>query len=125
MPKPAYERIMANVVVDDNGCWLWKGTKDGRGYGRISLYRLGKKVVKERTHRIMYMAVHGPIPNDMVVRHKCDVKACCNPYHLELGTKSDNAYDYYNRQRQAAHTDSADSHTGIEVDEEGLVIPPF
>lgn len=102
MPTPAHQRIMSRVIVDTNGCWLWQGCKDGRGYGKVSLEKRKGKVVKERTHRIMYMAVHGPIPNNMVVRHKCDVKGCCNPDHLELGTKSQNAYDYYVRGRYAA-----------------------
>jgi len=29
----------------------------------------------------------------MVVRHKCDVRTCINPEHLELGTPQDNAND--------------------------------
>jgi hypothetical protein len=27
------------------------------------------------------------------VLHRCDVKACCNPAHLYLGTRADNARD--------------------------------
>lgn len=79
MPRPAYIRIMEKVVVDSRGCWNYQGTTDGRGYGRLSLGKFKGKVLKERTHRIMYMAVHGPIPNHLVVRHKCDNKRCCNP----------------------------------------------
>jgi hypothetical protein len=89
---------------------------DGRGYGKISLYRLGKRTVKERVHRIMYMAVHGPIPNGLVVRHRCDNKRCCNPYHLEVGTKSENAYDYYLRGRAQKHYEEQE----VEIKE-----PPF
>lgn len=31
------------------------------------------------------------------MRHKCDVKRCVNPKHLELGTHSDNIVDSYKR----------------------------
>lgn len=71
--------------------------------------------MRERTHRIMYIAVHGPIPNGMVIRHKCDVKKCCNPAHLEVGTASQNAYDYYLRGRVRG---------GEEQDIE-IIEPPF
>jgi hypothetical protein len=98
--KASYLRILERVLVDNNGCWIWQGTTDGRGYGRLSVGWDGKRAIKERTHRIMYMAVHGPIPDGMVVRHKCDVKRCCNPFHLELGTQQQNVQDYFARQHK-------------------------
>ena len=98
--KPPYVRVMQKVEVDDNGCWIFMGATDSNGYGKVSMHREGKRRITERTHRIMYMAVYGPIPNDLVVRHKCDVKRCCNPFHLETGTKSDNMYDWIHRQHK-------------------------
>lgn len=39
------------------------------------------------------MAVHGPIPEGMVVHHKCYNRACYNIDHLELRTQRDNILD--------------------------------
>lgn len=41
----------------------------------------------------------GEIPKGHVIRHKCDVRACINPEHLESGTQKQNVYDAINRGR--------------------------
>ena len=43
----------------------------------------------------MYTIVNGEIPEDKVVRHKCDNSLCCNPKHLQLGNQSENENDKY------------------------------
>lgn len=40
---------------------------------------------------------YGKIPDGMLVLHKCDVKRCVSPYHLYLGTYSDNTKDTWER----------------------------
>ena len=39
------------------------------------------------------MARYGEIPKGLLVMHKCDTRACCNPDHLQLGTQKDNMAD--------------------------------
>lgn len=44
-------------------------------------------------HRAAYIAVNGPIPDGLMVRHKCDRKNCVEPTHLEVGTGAQNERD--------------------------------
>lgn len=43
----------------------------------------------------------------MVVRHKCDVKSCCQISHLELGTQKENARDAVTRQKRGCGVNAA------------------
>jgi hypothetical protein len=81
---------MERVEFDPNGgCWLWSGSLDVGGYGLIG----GNGVHNIKVHRLSYSVNVGPIPDGLFVLHKCDVRACCNPDHLFVGTKQDNALD--------------------------------
>lgn len=83
-----------SYVAKADGCWLWQSGTFDNGYGR---FRHGLR--QRRAHRCSYELTHGPIPEDQVVRHKCDTPLCCNPDHLELGTPADNVRDRDERGR--------------------------
>jgi hypothetical protein len=74
-------------------CWLWGGYVNKRGYGQYTRRQF-------RTHRIAYALAHGPIPDGMVVCHRCDNPTCVRLDHLFLGTDNDNVQDRVTKQRQ-------------------------
>jgi hypothetical protein len=88
-------RIKAKCLFDPFlGCWLYKGSRAKNGYTEIS-YRSSKW----GGHRLAYFLWKGPIPKGQEVRHKCDIRHCCNPEHLELGSHHDNLIDCLERGR--------------------------
>lgn len=94
--KSPADRLWSRVAKTGTGCWEWQGYRLPLGYGQIGVR---KKVVL--THRLAWELTHGPIPDGLVVRHKCDNPPCCNPDHLELGTQQDNVNDAIERNRIA------------------------
>lgn len=88
------EYLQRQTVQQADGCWVWPGMLTPDGYGKA---RFDGKWGK--THRLMYEALHGPIPDGMSVLHSCDERRCCNPEHLRLGTQRDNVQDMVERKR--------------------------
>jgi len=84
-----------NSRLDKSGeCWLWTGSKIWNGYGMIR--HEGKRLL---AHRAAWIAAYGEIPDGLMVLHRCDVRSCCNPSHLFLGTHDDNMKDMIKKGR--------------------------
>ena len=82
-------RFWSKVEVgEDNDCWNWKSTDNGNGYGVIRI--LGRYI---GAHRLSYILSNGGIPDGLMICHKCNNRACCNPKHLYAGTAMDNMMD--------------------------------
>lgn len=85
----ASERFWTKVEVRDrDGCWLWCGARDSRGYGRF--WTGGWQPM---AHRVAWALHHKTCPGDSVVLHTCDNPRCVNPAHLEIGTQRQNLKD--------------------------------
>lgn len=66
-----------NKVCKSDGCWVWQGYKNAKGYGSFTV--LGKSI---GAHRYAYELVHGPIQTGFVIDHMCHNPSCVNPSHL-------------------------------------------
>mgnify|MGYP001558340830 CR=1 FL=1 len=76
-------------------CWPYStayayGTVRWRGHQRAA-------------HRVAWELTYGPIPEGLLVLHRCDNRPCVNPAHLFLGTYRDNTRDYYEKARTGTH----------------------
>ena len=69
----------------NSGCWLWTGTTNPGGYGAVGF--MGRT---RSAHRVSYELAKGPIPAGLDLDHKCRVRCCVNPDHLEPVTRSEN-----------------------------------
>lgn len=75
------------IAIPECGCWVWLGELNRNGYGRVSVR--GRKMM---VHREVYERLVGPIPEGLVLDHKCRVRCCANPYHLEPVTVQVNTH---------------------------------
>lgn len=85
--------VMRRVMVDtNNGCWLWEGFLKPDGYGRVKRYVRGNPGLSksEYAHRLVYENLIGKIPCGLTLDHKCRVRCCVNPAHLEPVTPYEN-----------------------------------
>lgn len=83
--------ILERVTVEpgDNGCWLWNQSIGTHGYGQT--WHNEKVTV---AHRVAYELFVGPIPAGMMIHHRCGVRTCCNPTHLEAMTQSQHGHHH-------------------------------
>jgi hypothetical protein len=105
------ERFWAKV--DKSGeCWVWTGSRTPKGYG--SAFD-GKRL--RRAHRLIWEWENGPIPDGMVVCHRCDNPPCVRPSHLFLGTAADNTADMLAKGRHVAPTGLANGRAKLSAEQ--------
>jgi hypothetical protein len=79
------QRLLSRIKKQENGCWIWQGHINKKGYGRVE--SSGRRLA----HRVAYELWVEPIPQGLQVQHLCNNQQCCNPAHLVDVTASENA----------------------------------
>lgn len=106
--KPVLQRFQEKYVVNlETGCWDWQGAKVGMGYGVLSGDRGRSHYM---AHRFSYEHHISPIPDGLIICHRCDNPGCVNPQHLF-------AADHKTNMRDMARKGRARALSASEVDE--------
>ena len=102
-------KLSQSIEITED-CWLWKGKTNNAGYGYVNW--------KWSAHRLSYRLFNGEIPDGLWVLHTCDVRICCNPLHLFVGTALDNRKDMLrkNRQGMTGARGSKNPHTKLTIE---------
>jgi hypothetical protein len=88
------KKFWSKVKESQDGCRVWTGTLRN-GYGRIGYQR--KQI---SCTRLIWEWNNGPIPDQMLVCHKCDNPSCVNIDHLFLGNAKENMDDCVRKKRR-------------------------
>ena len=114
------ERILKHLPdVTDEECWVTPLVPGKSGYVCISDGTQTR--TQQGLHRLVWeMHNAEPIPEGMVVMHSCDNRACCNPFHLSLGTRGDNFRDCVAKGRNYSHPQKFSRERAIELRKSGL-----
>ena len=78
--KPFYR------IDEKSGCWIWLRATNGRGYGVM----VDDKSHRIYSHRYFYEKKYGKVPANLEIDHKCKVRSCVNPDHMEPVTHFEN-----------------------------------
>lgn len=76
----------AYAPLNDGPCWHWTGWLDEKGYGRM--VHDGRN--SARVHRVTFELIRGYVLEHLVLDHLCRNRACCNPWHLQPITQTEN-----------------------------------
>src|SRR4030095_7375798 len=93
VPTEPVQLFMNHVTYEPNtGCWLWVGTTNNLGYGQFTQSLDGNRAIRHKTlaHRWLWEYLFGPIPKGLEPDHRCRLRSCVNPDHIDLVTHREN-----------------------------------
>lgn len=94
-------------------CWEWRATRNSQGYGR---FRIGDSLY--RAHRIALAVTYGD--TKLLICHRCNNPACCNPKHLYAGTQKDNIQQCYAEGRNRHGDNRGENHGNAKLVESDI-----
>ena len=83
--RPTVEERFWAMVTKTPTCWAWSGEINPGGYAIITIRSVGRLA-----HRYIFESIHGLLPADIQVDHKCHNHSCVNPEHLRRATNKQN-----------------------------------
>ena len=95
--KTIQSRFFEKVKENKDGCWIWQGFINPKGYGHFLINCFNKKLA----HQVSYILFKGDIPKGCFVCHSCDIPSCVNPDHLWIGQPKDNTLDMVIKRRDS------------------------
>lgn len=115
--RPLAERLFEKTEKrGDNECWPWIGLRTTAGYGAFSFHNKSMYA-----HRASYEVHNGPIPDGMVVCHRCDNPRCVNPNHLFIGSQTDNLHDMIRKGRAKLRPQIGTDHGCAKLTEDDVL----
>jgi hypothetical protein len=94
-------KLLANVEIEEDGCWRWLSGRSRKGYGRFGMNGEWK------AHRVMWELYNEQrIPPGLHVLHSCNRPECIQPAHLRTGSNQDNVDDKVASGRQPRGEDN-------------------
>lgn len=75
--------LQARIMLNPGGCWLWAGELNRNGYGTFVVRPVPGQRKRKMAHIEVYVALKGEYDRSLLLDHKCRVRCCCNPDHLE------------------------------------------
>lgn len=107
-PAILWDRALMKVWVPANGCWIFTGAVNSKGYPCVSSGRKGSNML---AHRLAVLVRDGVLP-DQPVDHlchnadrscpggrDCQHRRCIRPDHLEVVTTAENNRRMWQRRR--------------------------
>lgn len=86
-----HTQVAAHGHPDVQGCWPWDGYITPGGYGRVYTEGSWSERSQFQAHRYMYDILVGSVLPTHDVHHRCEHKACWNPFHLEEVTPKEHS----------------------------------
>lgn len=84
-------RFWSKIKIDrGSGCWLWQAARSHNGYGRFHEKKRTGAFRIQPAHRVAFESLVAPVPAALQCDHRCRVRNCVNPAHLEPVTNAVN-----------------------------------